>query len=122
MAPGADDAAILTFIGKWGGLVLGALATGVMTIIAWLGSRVVKKHDEEIASIKGGISTVQKDVTEMKQAYTPLARFEVMESRTRDSIIALHGKIEASEQRLAGKIDAGNSQIMGVLLRRGGGD
>jgi hypothetical protein len=122
MATGADDAAALAALWKWGLAILGAIGTGAFAAVKWMLGRIVKKHDEEIASINSKLTKVEGQVTAINQKlpedYTPLERFEDYEERTRQSIIALHGKIEGSEQRLAAKIDGGHQQIVNLLLQQ----
>lgn len=107
---------------KWGGAIFAAIGTGAFAAVKWMLTRIVKKHDEEIASIKGKLTRVESQMTAINQklpeSYTPLERFEEHEERMRKNIVSLHGKIEGSEQRLATKIDNGYAQIMGVLLSK----
>lgn len=122
MAAGADDAAAIAAVWKWGGIILAAIGSAALTVVSWMGSRIIKKHDDEIASISKKLTNVENKVIEINQKlpedYTPLDRFEEHEDRTRQSIISLHGKIEGSEQRLAAKIDGGHAQIMNALLQQ----
>ena len=122
MTAGPDDAAAAAALWKWGGAILAAIGTGAFGAVKWMLGRIVKKHDDEIAGIKSKLTNVENQVTAINQKlpedYTPLERFEALEERTRDSVIALHGKVEGVEQRLGAKIDSGHAQIMNALLQQ----
>lgn len=122
MATGADDAAAVGFIYKYLGAIIATIASALVGILSWMFGRIVKKHDEEIASIKGSLKALEANMNEINQKLpedcTPLERFEAMEERTRQSIIALHGKIETGTRDLGNKIDTGHREIMSILTRR----
>lgn len=122
MTTGVDDAATVSFVSKWAGAAIAAVGSAFIGVLSWVFGRVVKKHDDEIDNIKGSLKKLQEDMSEVNQklpeGYTPIERFEALEERTRQSVIALHSKVENVSQNLGNKIDAGNAQIMSILTRR----
>lgn len=116
MSVGTETGLIL----KWGGLVLGGLATCLLTVIGWLFKRVINQHDAEIKAINDGLKKLRDGMHELETAmpndYVKQKSYDKNREEMRESVIDLHRKIEASEQRVTQKIDEGNRQIIGVLL------
>lgn len=95
---------------KYGGMVLGSFAAAVSSVGGWLFQRVVKKHDDEIAAIKGGIKEVGEKVDEKLDK----TEWEQNRREVRDNIIQLHGKIERSDQAAAKR----HEDLMHFLLEQ----
>lgn len=115
---GPVEATIFAKLLEWAWAVV-----GVLMGIIW------KRHNEEIAEIKGSIKKVgdkmevhakefDQRLDTVERGSVSVPRFEAHEERTRQNIIELHRKIEGSEQRLTAKIEDGNRQILNVLLNR----
>lgn len=104
-APGDDGSGLLL---KYGGMVLGALASAVATVGGWLFHRVIQKHDEEIAAINKGIAAVSAKVDTKVDRDT----WEQNRREARENVIGLHEKIEeigkAGEER--------HRELMNILL------
>lgn len=75
---------------RYGGIALGAVASAIAGIGGWLFRRVIRKHDEEIAAIKKGISDVSAKVDSKVDKET----WEQNRVEARENVIELHKKIE----------------------------
>ncbi len=93
---------------KYGGAILGAAASAIATIGGWLFHRVIEKHDEEIRSIKKGIS----DMDAKLDGKVDSAVWEQNRREARDNIITLHEKIE----KIGSDGEARHRELMNILL------
>ena len=104
-APSDPEASLLL---KYGGAILGAVASAIATIGGWLFHRVIEKHDEEIRSIKQGISDMDAKVDTKLDRET----WEQNRREARDNIITLHEKIE----KIGSDGEARHRELMNILL------
>lgn len=95
---------------KYGGMVLGALASAVTAIGGWLFHRVIDKHDEEIADIKRGIASVDAKV----DGKLDRTEWEQNRRESRDNIITLHDKIE----QIGRDGENRHRELMNILLQQ----
>lgn len=93
------------------------------TIFGWLFGRVIQKHDQEIASIKGDIATVGKKVDTKLDTET----YEVNRREQRQNVVDLHDKIDEQTTELRGSMERGfaelrgqQSDILKILVERRG--
>jgi hypothetical protein len=96
------------FLLKYGGAILGAIATVVTTVGGWLFRRVVQKHDEDIASLKKGIADVDAKVDHKLDTDV----WEQNRRESRDNVIALHDKIE----EIGRDGETRHRELMNILL------
>lgn len=120
-----DDGWLLKF-SAW---IVTALLGFIGTIIAVLGGRVIRKHDEEIASIKKGIGDMAdkfaKLEVKIEREFVSHDTYETNRQERRDAEIGLHEKISEVAADIHKKIEAESreqrsrhDQIMTELLRR----
>lgn len=91
---------------KWGAWVVSGLL-GALTV---LGGRIVKKHDEEIASIKRSIKDVGLEVDKKLDRET----WEQNRREVRDNVIEIHRKIESGQR----DAEARHRELMNILLQQ----
>lgn len=91
---------------KWGAWVVSGLL-GALTV---LGGRIVKKHDEEIASIKRSIKDVGLEVDKKLDRET----WEQNRREVRDNVIEIHRKIENGQR----DAEARHRELMNILLQQ----
>lgn len=91
---------------KWGTWVVSGLL-GALTV---LGGRIVKKHDEEIASIKKSIKDVGAEVDKKLDKET----WETNRREVRDNVIEIHRKIENGQR----DAEARHRELMNILLQQ----
>lgn len=124
-APIPDDGMLLEF-GRW---IVSALLGFIGLVITVLGGRIVKKHDEEIASIKKGIVEVSDKFSRLQvklsEDYVPQIIYETNRRERRQAEVAIHEKIAATADDIHKKIDAEareargrHDQVVGLLMRR----
>lgn len=97
---------------RYGGIVLGAVATAVTGIAGWLFRRVIRKHDEEIASIKMGIENVSAKV----DAKVDKETWEQNRVEARENVIELHKKIE----QIGRDGETRHRELVNILLEQRG--
>lgn len=97
---------------KWGGFAL----SGLLAVVGALGGRVVKKHDEEIASLKSGLAGVKEGLHALEVAmpndYVKQETWDQNRQETREAIIRLHQKVEEGQSVAARR----HEELMQILL------
>lgn len=109
MNPPADETTVNAVL-KYGGMALGALASGIATVGGWLFHRVIQKHDNEIAAINGGIANLSAKLDDKVDRDV----WEQNRREARDNTIALHRKIE----QIGRDAEERHRDLMNILLQR----
>jgi hypothetical protein len=95
---------------RYGGIVLGAIASAMAAIGGWLFRRVIRKHDEEIAAIQAGI----KEVSDKVDGKVDRAVWEQNRRESRENIIGLHDKIE----QIGRDSEVRHRELMRILIEQ----
>lgn len=112
--PAPTDGESTNLILKWGGFVV----SGLLAVAGAFGGRIVKKHDEEIASIKGSLADLKSGQhrleVSMPNDYVKQETWDQNRQETREAVIGLHRKIEEGQRDAAQRHD----QLVRLLLER----